>query len=248
MDPYPDPAPRAAADPPGTEASRPDAEASPPGAEPSRPLRPIQLPDPPQAARLERLVRGSAWFLRVLEAARACAAPDCWVGAGALRDLVWGELHGGFRPELVKDVDVAFFDADDLRRERDQGVEDELTRLLPGVRWDAKNQAAVHLWYERRFGAAVSPLRSTADGVATWPETATAVAVRLARDGRLEILAPCGLADLLDGVCRRNPRRVTVAEYRRRIAAKRIHERWPSSGSSTRTAGPCPERLRVRPG
>jgi hypothetical protein len=182
---------------------------------------------PDEAARLERLVRASSWFMRVLEAARACRAPDCWVGAGALRDLVWDELHGGFSPAGVKDVDVAFFDPHDLRPERDQAVEDELRRLLPGVRWDAKNQAAVHLWYERRFGLAVEPLHSTADGVATWPETATAVALRLRDDGTLAITAPCGLSDLLDGVCRRNPRRVTVEEFRRRVRAKRVAERWP---------------------
>jgi hypothetical protein len=28
-------------------------------------------------------------------------------------------------------------------------------------------------------------------------------------------------------VCRRNPRRVTVAHYRRRVRDKRIAERWP---------------------
>jgi hypothetical protein len=28
-------------------------------------------------------------------------------------------------------------------------------------------------------------------------------------------------------VCRRNPRRVTVEQYRRRVIAKRIAERWP---------------------
>jgi hypothetical protein len=111
-------------------------------------------PDPSRAARLERLVRGSKWFLHVLETARACGAPDCWVGAGALRDLVWDELHGGFRPELVKDVDAAFFDPHDLRPERDQAVEDELSRLLPEVRWDAKNQAAVH---SGTSAASVSP-------------------------------------------------------------------------------------------
>jgi hypothetical protein len=180
-----------------------------------------------QAAQLERLIRSSAWFTNVLEAARASQAPDCWVGAGALRDLVWDGLHDGFSPDRVKDVDVAFFDPHDLRPERDLAVEELLGRLLPGVRWDAKNQAAVHLWYERRFGLAVEPLHSTADGVATWPETATAVAVRLCDDGRLGIIAPCGLSDLLTGVWRRNPRRVTVEEYRRRIRAKRIAERWP---------------------
>jgi uncharacterized protein len=91
----------------------------------------------------------------------------------------------------------------------------------------AKNQAAVRTWYQARFGARVAPLDSAAAGVATWPETATAVAVRLYADDGLEVLAPCGLADLLDGVCRRNPCRVTVEEYRRRLVRKRVPERWP---------------------
>ena len=186
-----------------------------------------QRTDRLEAARLEGLVRASEWFMGVLDAVRACGAPDCWVGAGALRDLVWDGLHGGFRPERVKDADVAFFDPQDLRPERDQAVEGELARLLPEVHWDAKNQAAVHLWYERRFGVPVEPLRSTADGVATWPETATAVALQLRQDGRLVVVAPCGLSDLLNGVCQRNPRRVSVEEYRRRVSAKRIAERWP---------------------
>jgi hypothetical protein len=32
-------------------------------------------------------------------------------------------------------------------------------------RWEATNQAAVHLWYEQTFGFAVPPLTSSADGV-----------------------------------------------------------------------------------
>src|SRR6266540_1888458 len=113
-------------------------------------------------------------------------------------------------------------------------VERALVARLPGVKWDAKNQAAVHTWYPRRFGLKVEPLASAADGVSTWPETATAVAVRLERrpgdgepDGRLLVTAAHGLDDLLVGVWRRNPRRVTVAEYRRRLVAKRVSERWP---------------------
>jgi hypothetical protein len=102
-----------------------------------------------------------------------------------------------------------------------------LTARLSGVPWDAKNQAAVHTWYGRVFGGQVAPLTSAADGVATWPETATAVAVRLLPDDRLQVVAPCGLEDLFGLICRRNPRRVTVAHYRQRIHDKRITERWP---------------------
>jgi hypothetical protein len=131
-------------------------------------------------------------------------------------------------PAMVKDVDVAFYDPVDLRPERDQAVERALAARLPGVRWDAKNQAAVHTWYQRRFGVAVDPLASSAEGVATWPETATAVAVRLHADRHLSVTTCCGLDDLLGGVCRRNPRRVTLATYHRRLAAKRVAERWPN--------------------
>lgn len=41
--------------------------------------------------------------------------------------------------------------------------------------------------------------------VATWPETATAVAIRLDGNDQLQITTACGLQDLLQGVCRRNP-------------------------------------------
>jgi hypothetical protein len=40
-------------------------------------------------------------------------------------------------------------------------------------------------------------------------------------------VAPCGLEDLFGLVCRRNPRRVTVAHYHQRVRDKRIAERWP---------------------
>jgi hypothetical protein len=166
--------------------------------------------------------------MTVLRAARDVALPDWWVGAGALRDLVWGELHGGFDPSSVRDVDVAFFDPDDLTRERDDAATAALRSRLPDVPWEAKNQAAVHTWYERKFGLVVGPLLSAADGVATWPETATAVAVRLETDGTLSITAvDGGVRDLLDGVCRRNPRRSTPDEYRKRVSDKRIAARWP---------------------
>jgi hypothetical protein len=166
-------------------------------------------------------------MLRVLAAARACAPTGWWVGGGVLRDLVWDRLHGDFDPARVHDVDLAFYDPVDLSHAREVALEHALSARLPGVVWDVKNQAAVHTWYQRRFGVRVAPLGSVAEGVATWPETATAVAVRLDGDDRLEVLAPCGLADLLDGVCRRNPRRVTAEQYRRRLARKRVAERWP---------------------
>ncbi len=130
--------------------------------------------------------------------------------------MVWNRLHGYPDDAHLKDVDVAYFDPEDLSRGMDEAVEAALAARSPDVAWDAKNQAAVHLWYEKRFGFAVPPLRSVEDGIATYPETATSVSVRLTDRGELYVHAPCGLEDLFGLVLRRNPRRVPPEVFRQR--------------------------------
>jgi hypothetical protein len=85
----------------------------------------------------------------------------------------------------------------------------------------------VHLWYEKRFGLPVLPLRSVEEAIATFPETATSVGVRLTKGGDLYFHAPLGLQDLFGLALRRNPRRVTPEVFRRRAVEKKILERWP---------------------
>jgi hypothetical protein len=179
--------------------------------------------------RLADLIRSSSWMVSVLEAVRDEHVPQAWVGAGALRDLVWGELYGpGFTPGQVRDVDVAFFDPHDLSRLHDDQVTSRLQRRLPAVPWEAKNQAAVHTWYPGKFGTgAVEPLTSIQDAIGTWPETATAVAVRLSADDVIEICAPLGTDDLLNGIWRRNPRRAGLEQSLARLRRHQPQTRWP---------------------
>lgn len=177
---------------------------------------------------LREIVLASPWLVAVLRTVRDSRLPDAWVGAGVLRDLVWDGRTDGFDPERVRDVDVAYFDPGDLRRARDDAADAELRGRAPGVPWEAKNQAAVHLWYAAHFdGTPYPPARSIEDAIARWPETATSVAVRLDADDSLHVIAPCGLTDLLRGVWRRNPAQVSVERSRMRLARHRVRERWP---------------------
>jgi uncharacterized protein len=180
-----------------------------------------------EAARFEAIVRETPWLMEALRAARDVDPPDWLVCAGALRNAVWDRLHGFATPTPLADVDVGFFDRDDLTPARDVEVTDALRARLPAAPWQAKNQAAVHLWYEERFGFAVDPLASTADAVATFPETAVCVGVRLEPDDSLLVVAPYGLDDLLGLVHRHNPARASAELYEERLASKRIAERWP---------------------
>src|SRR6476620_8096023 len=66
-----------------------------------------------------------------------------------------------------------------------------LFQHLP-IKLDVKNEARVHLWYEDRFGYAIKPYSSSADAIATFPTTATAVGVRQIHS-KFECCAPFGL-------------------------------------------------------
>ncbi|MDG4793027.1 nucleotidyltransferase family protein [Micromonospora sp. WMMD1082] len=178
---------------------------------------------------LRELVRATVPLMRALTVVRDSGLPDAWIGAGVLRDLVWGRRYGtGFDLRTVRDVDVAFFDPADLSRDNDDRATARLATTEPGVPWEAKNQAAVHTWYPHRFGGPpVPPFRGIAEAVATWPEYATAVAIHLDPDNRIEVCAPYGLDDLLDGVWRRNPTRVSEQTSYERLSRHQPAQRWP---------------------
>jgi uncharacterized protein len=179
------------------------------------------------AEALRRIAADSAWFMAALRAARTLALPDWCIGAGAVRNLVWDHLHGRSSPSALADLDLAYFDAQDLSQARDADLQARLTVVLPGIPWEVTNQAGVHLWFEGTFGHAVAPLLSLQDAVASWPEYATAVGLRLEADDRLSVIAPLGLEDLFGMRVRRNPRRVSIDTYRQRVAQKRYTDRWP---------------------
>jgi hypothetical protein len=177
-------------------------------------------------SRLRSALRRAPLVMEALRVARELDAPDWLISAGAIRDAVWDALHGR-PPAAPRDIDLGFFDPADLSAARDRAVEEALRERAPHLPWDAKNQAAVHLWYPRRFGVEVPPFRSCAEAVATFPETATCVGARLLDDDDLLVVAPHGLADLLGCVCRHNPARVSAEFYARRVAEKQWHARWP---------------------
>lgn len=165
--------------------------------------------------------------MRALHAVRQLDAPNTYIGSGAIRNAVWDSLHGYETPSYLADIDVAYFDPDDLSEESEHRYREALPVLEPGTRWDVKNQAAVHLWFHKVFGHGVDPIESIEHAATTWPETAICVAVRMRPDDTIEVIAPLGLEDLFSMIIRRNPRRASVETFERRVAEKRYPKRWP---------------------
>lgn len=192
------------------------------------PFRPWH-PHPPRNGRERRLARELATLIaadRFLSDALACVRrlglPDAWIGAGAVRRLVWDRLAGHARPTPLADVDVLYFESRDLSRAAEAAAERRLRLWRPAIPWSVKNQARMN----RRKGQPA--YRDTADALRFWLETPTCVAARLDARGRVRLLAPYGLADLFDGRLRPTPAgRRAAAVYRRRVAGKGWLRHWP---------------------
>jgi hypothetical protein len=179
-------------------------------------------------AELREILEADARLMAALALCRDLLPVTAWIGAGAIRNTVWDHLHGR-APGPLGDIDVVFHDAA-LPPEADAGFAAMLHAACPDLAWDVTNQAHVHRWYGDYFGKDVAPFASLAEGIASWPDTATAIAVRLATDGSIDVLAPFGLNDLFGLVLRWNPVRVSAETFMTRIHAKQWLARWPNLG------------------
>lgn len=172
---------------------------------------------------LQKIVSDDPGRMDVLFAVRALKLNDGWIGAGFVRDAVWDHLHGSGQRPVSGDVDVVWFDSERCSPEHDGFLEERLRQQMPSFDWSVKNQARMHL----RNGD--NPYLSTEHALRHWPETATAVAVRLGDNQRIEIIAPYGLGDLFELRLCPTPafERDKLNVFKQRIDSKRWLERYP---------------------
>jgi len=143
---------------------------------------------------------------------------DCWVGAGFIRNKVWDVLHE-IKKTKINDIDVVFFNESIISENLEKEIEQKLTDINPKVKWSVKNQARMHLRNNHLKYSNVE------NAISYWPETATAIAVRLDSENKIEILAPHGLEDLFNLIVRPTPNFSPII-FQERIDAKLWKKQW----------------------
>lgn len=170
---------------------------------------------------LIEIVKHDVYITSTLKAVEKLNLNDAWVCAGLIRNKIWDISHNITTP--LNDIDVIYFDTTDTSRKKEMQIEKELEVLFPNQPWSVKNQARMHLI------SGFSPFTSSYDGVAHFPETATAIAVRLCNQD-LEIMAPYGMQDLFEMKVKPTPFYQKSSEfhsiYVERIKKKKWDEIW----------------------
>lgn len=172
-----------------------------------------------------RLIAEDEWMLEVLQAAGTLKLPDWWICVGFVRSKVWDTLHNYAERIPLGDIDVIYYDENNLDEALEKEYEHQLNLVMPGLPWSVKNQARMHEVND------LPPYLSAVDAISQFPETATALGVKLDARGELELTAPHGLEDLFGmRICptpafEKDKRLMTV--YRQRLISKEWTRKWP---------------------
>jgi hypothetical protein len=147
---------------------------------------------------------------------------DAWVAGGLFRSMIWDNLHAYPVSTPIDDVDVIYFDRNNIYKAADERLESDFKSQYPSVSWSVKNQARMHL----HNGDA--EYLSIEDAVSKFPEVCTAFAVRLDSYGEIEVVAPYGLTDTLSLIVRPTAKFISdPARVVERVDQKQWLKKWP---------------------
>lgn len=161
-------------------------------------------------------------MMGVLKQVKTLELPDCWVGAGFVRNKAWALLHGRENEISLTDIDVVFYDSsiEDMSEHESQ-LHRKLEMLDSTLDWEVINQARTHLWHNRE------PYLNTTEAISEWVETATCIGVRLSGNNELEFTAPHGVYDLENLILRPVPSMKDLDVFKNRIEKKGWLSLWP---------------------
>lgn len=149
--------------------------------------------------------------------------PDTWLVSGSLFQAVWNGLTGRAPGYGIKDYDIFYFDADTSWEAEDAEIRRSAELFADlDVEVELKNQARVHIWYERKFGMPYPSLRNPCEGIDRF--LAPACMVGIAPGG--SVYAPHGFADIESMTIRPN-RTPNFSAERYTEKAARWQEKWP---------------------
>lgn len=174
--------------------------------------------------KLVELVKNDTYRMAILTAVHSIKSEELWIAGGFVRNLVWDNMHNYVLPTELGDIDIFYFNKSELSKEQDIEIEKKLLDILPNVNWSVKNQARMHIHNNDM------PYLNLPDALSRFPETASAIAVRLRYD-KVEVLAPTGLVDLFELKVKPTTFAIqnekTLENFKLRYRIKLWSEKWP---------------------
>ncbi|EXJ66461.1 uncharacterized protein A1O5_10613 [Cladophialophora psammophila CBS 110553] len=187
-----------------------------------------QLPLHLQIGHLREILSSNRTLTSVLTRAASLGLPNWYLAGGALSQTIWNSVSKLPCETGIRDYDLVYYDASDLSYEAEDLFIQAGKRHFDdmSVEVEIRNQARVHLWYEKKYGIPCPPHASVEAGIDTWISTSAMLGVRIDEMGEWIVYAPRGLSDFFNLVVRPNPVLGKRDAYDKKV--KRWKAIWPN--------------------
>lgn len=150
-----------------------------------------------------------------------------YVGAGAINQTVFNYYHNYPIDKGIEDFDIVYFDNDTSYEKEDKIIKEIETKLKDlNISCDIKNQARVHIWYNKKYNTNYKKeYENTEDAISKWNTTITCIGVRM-ENNHLIVHAPYGLDDLFKLIIR--PQKYEVSKELYDKKCQKWLKKWPN--------------------
>lgn len=168
------------------------------------------------------LIQNDPEMMDILKVVESMKLPDWIICAGFIRNKVWDSIHNFKLKTQPSDIDIFFYDSSN--KEAGIDIKAKLKKIRPKIDWEIENQAYSHeINNDEKYSC-------TLDALSKLPETVTATGVKII-DGKIELVAPHGINDLVNCIIRPTPFFYEHPE-RKQILIERLHQKkqftkWP---------------------
>lgn len=170
------------------------------------------------------IIKDDLWMMNILKTVKSLNLPDWWICAGFVRSKIWDTLHNFSERTPLPDIDVIYFDSTTIDELEEKKLEEKLKSFNSYIPWSVKNEARMHI------KSNMPPYSSSVDAISKFPETATALGVKLDEKDNVVLTAPCGIRDVVNLEVKPTPyftrTKDRIEIYENRITKKNWKSIW----------------------
>lgn len=131
--------------------------------------------------------------------------PNFYIAAGSVFQTIWNYYDGKDLNSEIKDIDVIYYNNDDLSVEKDLEYYNMINEYAKSKGFnyeiDVSNEARMHLWSKEHENKNIEQYKNSEDAISKWIATVHAIGITK-ENNTIKVYAPYGLSDIFSKTIR----------------------------------------------
>lgn len=145
------------------------------------------------------IIKKNSELMEILDYIEELKLPNFYIAAGMVFQTIWNYYDKKDLNYKVKDVDIVYYDEDNLDKEKEEKLERQIEDYFnsKGInyKFDVHNEARMHLWKKENENKNINQYKNSEDAIYQWIATVHAIGITKEK-GKIKVYAPYGLTDI----------------------------------------------------